>query len=414
MRVLVFHQHFTTRSGATITRVYQFVRRLVDRGHEVTVVTATAAMATTGLEGPFVRGRREGMVEGIRVIELTGLYSNYQSVWQRTFEFASFTLRSMRYALTEDYDLVYCKTVPLTLALPGIVGRLLRRKPFVFDVGDLWPAIPKAMGVRNPLLLGAMSALEWAGYHAADLNIAVAPGIVGGIRDRGIPDERIVFIPNGAELDLFVPRAEDEPRPTIPGVGPDECVAVYAGKHGRANGLEVVVEAARRLAELGRNDIRVVLIGDGACKPALVEQGKGLSNLLFLDPMPKVELAKLMHRVDIGIQCFVDIEIIFDTSAPNKFFDYISAGLPVIINYPGWTADLILSEEVGRPVPPRDPEAMAAAIVWLADHPDEARAMGRRGRQLAERRFDRLRFADQAVDLFEQLVSGAPLARPAH
>ena len=320
----------------------------------------------------------------------------------------------MRYALTEDYDLVYCKTVPLTLALPGIVGRLLRRKPFVFDVGDLWPAIPKAMGVRNPLLLGAMSALEWAGYHAADLNIAVAPGIVGGIRDRGIPDERIVFIPNGAELDLFVPRAEDEPRPTIPGVGPDECVAVYAGKHGRANGLEVVVEAARRLAELGRNDIRVVLIGDGACKPALVEQGKGLSNLLFLDPMPKVELAKLMHRVDIGIQCFVDIEIIFDTSAPNKFFDYISAGLPVIINYPGWTADLILSEEVGRPVPPRDPEAMAAAIVWLADHPDEARAMGRRGRQLAERRFDRLRFADQAVDLFEQLVSGAPLARPAH
>lgn len=414
MRVLVFHQHFTTRSGATITRVYQFVRRLVDRGHEVTVVTATAAMATTGLEGPFVRGRREGMVEGIRVIELTGLYSNYQSVWQRTFEFASFTLRSMRYALTEDYDLVYCKTVPLTLALPGIVGRLLRRKPFVFDVGDLWPAIPKAMGVRNPLLLGAMSALEWAGYHAADLNIAVAPGIVGGIRDRGIPDERIVFIPNGAELDLFVPRAEDEPRPTIPGVGPDECVAVYAGKHGRANGLEVVVEAARRLAELGRNDIRVVLIGDGACKPALVEQGKGLSTLLFLDPMPKVELAKLMHRVDIGIQCFVDIEIIFDTSAPNKFFDYISAGLPVIINYPGWTADLILSEEVGRPVPPRDPEAMAAAIVWLADHPDEARAMGRRGRQLAERRFDRLRFADQAVDLFEQLASGAPLARPAH
>lgn len=413
MRVLVFHQHFTTRSGATITRVYQFVRRLVDRGHEVTVVTATAAMATTGLEGPFVGGKREGMVEGIRVIELTGLYSNYQSVWQRTYEFASFTLRSLRYALTENYDLIYCKTVPLTLAMPGIAGRLLRRKPFVFDVGDLWPAIPKAMGVKNPLLLGAMSALEWAGYHAADLNIAVAPGIVGGIRDRGIPDERIVFIPNGAELDLFVPRAEDEPRPTIPGVGPDECVAVYAGKHGLSNGLEVVVEAARRLAELGRNDIRIVLIGDGACKPALVEQGKGLPNLLFLDPMPKTELARLMHRVDVGIQCFVDIEIIFNTSAPNKFFDYISAGLPVVINYPGWTADLIASENVGRPVPPRDPGAMAEAIAWLADHPDEARAMGRRGRLLAERRFDRQRFADQAVDLFEQLASGAPLAHPA-
>jgi glycosyltransferase involved in cell wall biosynthesis len=413
MRVLVFHQHFTTRSGATITRVYQFVRRLVDRGHEVTVVTATAAMATTGLEGPFVHGRREGLVEGIRVIELTGRYSNYQSVWQRTFEFASFTARSLRYALTEDYDLVYCKTVPLTLALPGIAGRLLRRKPFVFDVGDLWPAIPRAMGVRNPLLLGAMSALEWAGYHAADLNIAVAPGIVGGIRDRGIPDERIVFIPNGAELDLFTPCPADAPRPVIPGVGPDELVAVYAGKHGRTNGLEVVVETARHLAALGRHDIRVVLIGDGACKPALVEQAKGLSNLLFLEPMPKTDLARLMHRADVGIQCFVDIEIIFDTSAPNKFFDYIAAGLPVVINYPGWTADLVRSEDVGRPVPPRDPAALAQAIAWLADHRDEARAMGRRARSLAERRFDRRRFADQAVDLFEGLVPGAPLAHPA-
>ena len=412
MRVLVFHQHFTTRDGATITRIYDFARRLVDRGHEVTVVTARAALSTTGLEGPFRRGRREGMVEGIRVIELEGGYSNYQTIWQRTSEFLRFLMRSIGYVFTESYDLVLCKSVPLTNAVPGVLASLLRRKIFVFDVGDLWPAIPKAMGVKNPMLLAAMGALEWLGYRTATLNVAVAPGIVEGMRQRGVPEERIILIPNGADLDLFRPL--DGPPPEIPGIAPHQFVAAYAGKHGLSNGLDWVLRAAEVLKARERQDVCILLIGDGALKPALVAEAtaKGLANVLFHEPVAKRSLARLLQRADAGLQVFTNVDLIYKTTSPNKFYDYVALGLPVIVNYPGWVAETLERARCGLAVPPADPERFADALLWLADHRDEAKAMGIRARALAERGLDRLKLVDRAVDRFEDLVGTAPRAAP--
>ena len=145
MHVLYFHQHFSTPSGSTGTRSYENCRRLIRRGHSVTMVCGSYSTGKSGLTGPFERGRRRGDVDGIDVLELELNYANQYSLLRRSIVFMRFALRSIRVALTEPHDVVFATSTPLTAALPGIAAKLLRRKPFVFEVRDLWPELPKAM-----------------------------------------------------------------------------------------------------------------------------------------------------------------------------------------------------------------------------------------------------------------------------
>src|SRR5215472_14597552 len=181
MHVLYFHQHFSTPDGSTGTRSYEISKRLLACGHQVTMVCGAGALSKSGLRGPFLNGRRKGRVEGIDVIELELPYSNYDGFIRRSWTFLRFAFRSVMLALRLDYDLVFATSTPLTAALPGVSARWLRRKPFVFEVRDLWPDLPRAMGViRNPLVLLMMDWLEFLAYHAANFCVALSPGIAQG------------------------------------------------------------------------------------------------------------------------------------------------------------------------------------------------------------------------------------------
>jgi len=204
MKVLYFHQHFSTPKGAAGIRSYEMARRLIGRGHQVTMVCGSYGGGVTGLSAPFAKGVRRGNVEGIDIVEFDLAYSNADGFVKRAMIFVKFALRSVKLALTERYDVVFATTTPLTAGIPGIFARWLRGKPFVFEVRDLWPELPKAMGViRNPLVLGAMSALEWASYRSAHRLVGLSPGIVEGIARRGVACERITLVPNGCDLDIF-------------------------------------------------------------------------------------------------------------------------------------------------------------------------------------------------------------------
>ncbi len=407
MKVLYFCQYFSTRQGSWYGRPYEFSQQLIERGHEVTMVCGSNTRSGTGLEQPFLRGRREGECDGIRVVEFDLNYSNYDSVAARSWKFAKYALRGITFALREDYDLIFCTSTPLTAGLPGIAASTLRRKPFVFEVRDLWPELPKAMGMTNPVLLGAMSVLEWASYRSAKACIGLAPGIVEGIRARGVDESATVMIPNGCDLELFRPR--EGKRPSIEDVPDDHFVALFAGAHGQANGLDAVLDAAVVLKTRGRNDITLLLVGDGKLKPALQERAKteGLDNVVFKDIMPKPELSNVMQRADAGLMVLANIEAFYHGTSPNKFFDYISNGLAVVNNYPGWLAGLIRDHEAGIAVPPEDPAAFADALMRLADDPEGARKMGRQARALAEARFSRRDLADRFVDCLERVQAGA-------
>jgi len=406
MKVLYFHQHFSTPQGATGIRSYEMARRLIERGHEVCMVCGSYKGGTTGLTGPFVRGKRRGTIQpGFEVVEFDLSYGNADGFLKRTLTFLRFAIRSIALALREPYDLVFATTTPLTAGIPGIFARWLRRKPFVFEVRDLWPELPKAMGViRNPIVLFAMSVLEWLSYKSAHRLIGLSPGIVDGIARRGISPSKISLIPNGCDIRIF----QEAVTPWRPeGVRDTDLLALFAGTHGKANGLDAVLDAAAELQKRGRKDIKILLIGEGAMKASLMSKAiaKSLTNVIFHEPVDKSRLARLMAATNIGLQTLKNVPAFYYGTSPNKFFDYLASGLPVLNNYPGWLAELIAAHDCGFAVPPDNPQAFADALEHAADNREELIRKGQRALALAKAEFDRKNLANQFVDWLEKAWS---------
>lgn len=403
MKILYFHQYFNTPRAAGGTRSYEMARQLIARGHQVTMICAKSGKGDLGLPGNPDDPVREGFVDGIHVIQFNLAYSNYMSLPQRAWVFLRYAFNSVRLALRLDYDLVFATSTPLTAGIPGIFARYFRRKPFVFEVRDLWPELPKAMGVvKNPLVLAGMSVLEWLSYRAAVACIALSPGIKKGIEARSPQGREVAMIPNGCDLDLFQPgRREDL---ALPGVGPDDCVVIFTGAHGMANGLDAVLDAAHVLQDRGRKDIVLVFIGDGKLKPPLMERARTeqLDNCRFLEPIPKNQLNRLVSCCDVGMMILDNVPAFYYGTSPNKFFDYISSGLPVLNNYPGWLAGLITEHACGAAVPPQNPKAFADALCHLADNPDLRKKYGKNARHLAENFFSRQKLSTQFTHFLEK------------
>lgn len=415
MKLVYFHQHFTTTAGAGGTRSYEFARALVARGHEVTVVCGQGRHNGLNLEWDSRRRWHRGWVDGIDVIALSLAYANHDSIARRAWIFLRYAWRCIGIALRGGHDVLFATSTPLTAAVPGIVSKLcLRRKPFIFEVRDLWPELPRALGMRNPVLLGGMSLLEWLAYRCADACVGLSPGIVEGIRRRSPRGQRIELIPNGCDLDLFSPRARGPLK--LPGLRLGDFVAGFTGTHGVANGLDSVLDAAAELKRRGRHDIKLALIGDGGQKDRLIAraQREGLDNCLFFPVMRKADLARITASLDCGLQILANVPAFYFGTSPNKFFDYIASGIPVLCNYPGWLAKMLSEHRCGVTVPPEDPAAFATALCELADHPARRAEMGRCGRQLAEGKFNRARLAGQFVALLEGYGPAAPadVSRP--
>jgi len=401
MNVLYFHQHFSTPTGSTGIRSYAMAQKLLEQGHDVTMVCGSYGGGHTGLEGEFKRGRREGNVHGIHVIEFNLAYSNHDSFLKRTGLFLLFALRSVGIALTRQYDVLFATTTPLTAGIPGIAARWLRGKPFVFEVRDLWPELPREMGVvTNPIVLKLMALLEWASYHSAHRLIGLSPGIVDGVARLGVKRENIAMIPNGCDLDIFSDKSQAW-RPE--GVKPSDLMAVFTGTHGIANGLDAVLDAAGVLKQRGRDDIKIVLTGQGKLKPTLQERAKrdGLDNVIFHDAVGKTRLAGLMSGADIGLQILANVPAFYFGTSPNKFFDYIAAGLPVLNNYPGWLAELIEKYRCGIFVPPDNAETFANRLEWATNNREKLKDMGGNARILAETKFNRDALSNQFVKWLE-------------
>lgn len=405
MKVLYIHQHFGTPAGSTGTRSYEFARALISQGHKVTVVCGQ--YSASGLTLPYDERRRcaEGTVDGIHVIVFPLAYSNYAGLMGRALIFLRFAFRCIALALTLDFDLLFATSTPLTTAVPGLAMKLAGRDlPMIFEVRDLWPELPRALGLRNPLILLGMSALEWLAYSFSDAGVGLSGGIVEGMKRRasGLP---VAMIPNGCDLELFVPRRRDGLE--LCGVEPADFVAVFTGVHGVANGLDALLAAAAELKSGGHHQIKLVLIGDGKEKPRLMREAKQreLDNCIFLPPMKKTALAGVTGSCDCGLMILANIPAFYRGTSPNKFFDYLAAGIPIVNNYPGWLAELIRDHDCGVVVPPDNPAELAAALVALSEDRQRRAAMGKNARRLAEASFDRKDLARQFVRLLERTRS---------
>ncbi len=393
MRVLYFHQYFCTPEGNSGIRSYEMAKHLVENGHRVTMVFGESPRLKSPLEHkPYENGVRRGIYMGIDLIEFNLAYNNKMSMFRRSLIFIQFSLRSIRLVFKEDFDIVFATSTPITAGIPGIVMKWFgKRKPFVFEVRDLWPELPREMGViKNRVVLWAMGILEYLSYNKADACVALSPGIQKGIQRRLKKDKPVYLIPNGCDLDLFKPG--NHVKTIIPGCTEQNFVAVFIGAHGIANGLDAALDAASVLKnKTNAAHIKIVLIGDGKIKKHLLKRVKEekLTNVIMLDPVPKKQLINYLWASDIGLMLLANVPAFYYGTSPNKFFDYISSGLPVLNNYPGWLADMIKENNLGKVTQPDDPEEFASALIALSKSNGQLKEIGINTRDFAEKKFSR-------------------------
>ena len=389
MKILYFHQHFTTPKGSGGTRSYEFAQALIKRGHQVTMVCGQ--MDRDALNLPYVSnfGWSRGSVDGIDVIALPLKYSNHDGVGRRLVTFFKYAVKSIKIALDFEYDLVFATSTPLTAALPGIFASWLKQKKFIFEVRDLWPELPRAMGMKNPVLLGGMWIIEGCAYRSSVACVGLSPGIIEGIKKRSPKNHPVALIPNGCDLEIFKPQPKTLIK--IKGISPGDFVAGFTGAHGKANGLDAIIEASREIKKRNITHIKFLLIGDGSEKARLQKMAvqEQLDCIIFHPPISKVALAQITAQLDCGLMFLDNIPAFYYGTSPNKFFDYISAGIPVINNYPGWLAEIIEKNQCGAAIAPGNPVALVEKLLNLASEPEKCRKMGQAGRALAENSFSR-------------------------
>jgi glycosyltransferase involved in cell wall biosynthesis len=405
VRVLYLHQFFATReSSLGLIRSYEFSRRWLEQGHEVTIVTSSSRLPKRFAEDLFV----DGEIDGIRIRSVRVPYSNYMGYGKRMLSFATFVLGATWLAATAGrHDVVFATSTPLTVGVPGWIAAALHRTPFVFEVRDLWPEAAIQMGAlkRSGLIARFSKTLERFLYRRAVHVVALSPGMAEGVVAEGIDPERVHVVPNSSDLDLFTPGDKDPE--LVERLGIDgRFVIGYAGAIGPSNALEDnVPHAARVLSARGRDDIAFVIVGDGKSLPLLKERCRGLENVILVGPMPKAEIPRFTRTADALMVLFADKPILA-TNSPNKFFDGLAAGRPLLVNSDGWTRDLVQDNECGLYFEAGNGNALAEAVQRLADDTPLRLRMGDNARTLAERDFSRDFLAGKVLAVLERAATG--------
>jgi glycosyltransferase involved in cell wall biosynthesis len=406
MKVLYFDPKFATPRRNAPTRAYSFARDLVEHGHEVSVIALDRRSMEPGRSAP-TNGRlfdRE-VVDGIQVVWARIPYAQRFSKWKRILSYGGYTLAAtLAAARVPRPDVVYASSTPLTVGVNGLLVARARRAPFVFEIQDVWPDVPVALGfLTNQAEIAAAEWLERTLYARAARVVVCSESAGDLLVQKGVEREKIVLIPNLADVELF---QTVEPNP---GYFDDlglrgKFVAVYTGAMGKANGIDQLVGAARALNERGEADVAIVALGNGSERQWLERQAEALPNLFVPAPVSRADVAGIVRAADATITLYAPYEIL-QTSSPNKFFDSLAAGKPVVVNTDGWLRRLAEENRVGLYTPSGDANALADALLELARRPDLAAELGDNGRALAEREFDRTLLAARLRATLEEVVT---------
>ena len=400
MHILLIHQAFAAIDEPGGTRHHELSLYLASRGHRVTIVaspvsylTGAASAQATILNSAYPQ---------ITILRPPVYAALHRSFVHRVINFLSFMVSSFWAGLrVKDVDLVWGTSPPIFQGITAWALARLKRVPFLFEIRDLWPAFAVAVGVlTNPLLIRASEWLERFLYRRADLLMVNSPGFTEHVKACGA--RRVGLIPNGADTRMFHPEDDGQHFRQAHGLE-GKFVALYAGAHGLSNDLDVVLEAAAQLRD--QPEIAVVLLGDGKEKPRLQARAAamGLENLHFIASVPKDQMSEALAAADACIAILKPIEM-YKTVYPNKVFDYMAAGRPVILAIDGVIREVVESAQGGIVVPPGDAQSLEDAIRLLAADRQKGEILGQNGRRYIETHFDRMVVAAKLNDLMEQLV----------
>lgn len=367
------------------TRSYEMARRLVAVGHEVHIITSWRDK--TEHTSWFYQN-----IDGIHVYWLPVPYSNNMSFGQRIKAFFQYAFKAGKKACEIGGDIVFATSTPLTIAIPGVRAARKLGVPMVFEVRDLWPELPIAIGaLRNPVTKFLARALERFAYKNASHIVALSPGMADGVLKTGYPAQQVTIIPNSADLEMFSPDEQKAAqfRQKHPELAAHPVV-LYAGTLGLINGVSYFAELAAATAQVNP-DIRFVLIGHGMewDKVAATAEALGvLNNTMFMYPaMPKTELVGAFAAATVSTSLFVDLKPMEANSA-NKFFDTLASGTPIAINYGGWQVPLLEDFNAGIRLS-RDVTVAATQLANLIADNTALQRMAVNARRLAEAEFSR-------------------------
>lgn len=348
MRVLYFHQYFTTPDYYGGVRSYQHSKRIIDRGHEVDMITSTAFYPIKKKRMFQLVSRFE--VEGIRVHAIHLSYNNSMGVLRRLLVFGLFMIIAVLYSFRLPRpNIVYATSTPLSIGLVALIAKYFFRVPLVFEVRDLWPDVPIALGyLKNRVLIRGCLWFEKVVYQSASRVIALSSGIADGIENKGIDSRKIVCIPNGCDMAEFsAPKTEIDPFRFLRS-RKESKICLYAGTFGYVNDVEYLVYLAKSLAEIG-SPVKIVLVGDGKERERVEIRIRALGvsdNLMIFPPVSKNKLIDYIHWSDACFSVVRPVPQLYSNSA-NKFFDSLAAGKPILINHEGWQAEEIRKATLG-------------------------------------------------------------------
>lgn len=392
MRILYFHQYFNTPDMSGGTRSYEMARRLVAAGHEVHIITSW--LKETDEKTWFTT-----VEAGIHVHWFPNFYNNKMSYAERVKAFFRFAYHATKKGKSLEADLVFATSTPLTIAIPAIFTARSLKVPMVFEVRDLWPELPIAMGALNNKLAQklAYQLEDWA-YRNSKAIVALSPGMKEGIVKTGYPKEKVAIIPNSSDIELFDVNEElvREFRQSHAWLQ-DRPLIVYTGTFGHINGVGYLVELAEKLKELNP-EIRILLVGDGVEYEKVERRAQQLGvlqqNLFMMKRVAKKEIPVILNAATLSTALFIDKPEMRANSA-NKFFDSLAAGTPILINYGGWMVDLIEKNQCGLVAWRLPIEVVAQNIVDFISDNEEVVNAGRNAKKLANSQFSRDHLASQ-------------------
>ncbi|POY35786.1 glycosyltransferase WbuB [Solitalea longa] len=397
MKIVYFYQYFTTPNGAWSTRVYEFTRNWVAQGHEVTVVTSVYSKSDIKAK----RFLEDQVIDGIKLKVINIEINNKQPIYKRVFTFLAYSFMSSWYALTLPADVVIASSGPISVGIPGLIAKYLRRRKMVFEVRDIWPDAAIELGVvTNKWVKKFAYWFEKVCYDAADLIVALSPGMKENIERRfGIT--KVISITNSANLSLFGNRIENA---NVPEYFFTKKVAIYTGNIGSTNNSELLLETAKILKSKGCDQIKILLVGDGKQKEYLEKRAadEAVDNFEIMGLMPKKELVALIQRSFVSIIPMANVPMLA-TSSPNKLYESLAAGVPVVQTTQGWIKEFLAEHKCGYTTQ-ADSQELAVVLEALSLKDRELKESGQRATEIAKEYFDKDYLADKMLKGISSVV----------
>ncbi len=405
MHILLIHQAFAALDEAGGTRHAELANYLADHGHEVTIISSPVSYLTGQSSQEKPKWIEKQVVRpGVVMLRTYTYAAIHRSFIHRVVSFLSFMVSSFWAGMgVGKIDLVWGTSPPI---FQGITAWLIARfkgAPYLFEVRDLWPEFAVAVGVlRNRFLISASLWLERFLYRHADRVVVNSPGYIAHVNANGA--RSVTLIPNGADPEMFLPDDDGQEFRKLHDLT-GQFVTLYAGAHGLSNDLNVVLDSAEKL----RNEpnIKIVLVGDGKEKKNLQARAceLQLTNLLLLPAVPKTDMAQTLAAADACIAILKPLEL-YKTTYPNKVFDYMAAGRPVLLLIDGVIREVVEKAGAGIFIQPGDSAGLAQAILTLANQPERGKGMGSNGRKYIEKFYSRAQTAEKFMRLAEEMRRG--------